>query len=151
MNPFLSPKPASIVLAMLLASLPLLSPAAETAPVDSAAVQLQTREQNGIPYLSGGIGLDESEAFKQVTGYNLHMTFSAGAQNKYLSNVDVVIQAADGRSVLSLNQVGPIVYVKLPADKYSIIASQNGQEQRGSVDLKTAAVGTVNLHWNEER
>lgn len=151
MNLFLSPKPASIALVMLLTALSLPLPAAEPPPTDSAAVQLQPQEQNGITYLSGGIGLDESEAFKQVTGYNLHMTFSAGPQDKYLSNVDVVIQTADGRSLLSLNQVGPIVYVKLPADKYSIIARQNGQEQRGSVDLKATEVGTVNLHWSEER
>lgn len=151
MNLFLSPKPASIALTLLLAALSLSLPAAEPPPTDSAAVQLQPQEQNGITYLSGGIGLDESEAFKQITGYNLHMTFSAGAQDKYLSNVDVVIQAADGRSVATLNQVGPIVYVKLPPDQYSIIARQNGQEQRGSVDLKATQVGTVNLHWGEER
>lgn len=149
MKLFHSQRPASIVLAMLLAAFPALLPAADAPPGDNPAVQLQPQEQNGITYLSGGIGLDESEAFKQIEGYNLHMTFSAGPRNQYLSNVDVVIQAADGRSLLSLSQAGPIVYVKLPADKYSIIARQNGQEKRSTVDLTGTSVGTVNLHWSE--
>lgn len=149
MKLFQSQRPASIVLAMLLAAFPALLPAADAPPSDSPAVQLQPQEQNGITYLSGGIGQDEAEAFKQIEGYNLHMTFSTGPLNQYLSNVDLVIQAADGRSLLSLNQVGPIVYVKLPADKYSIIASQNGQEKRSTVDLKGTAVETVNLHWSD--
>lgn len=142
-------RPATMVLTVLLASFPVLLPAADAPPLDSTVVQLQPQEQNGITYLSGGIGLDESEAFKQIEGYNLHLTFSTGTLNEYLSNVDLVIQGADGRSLLSLSQVGPIVYVKLPADKYSIIARQNGQEKRSSVDLKAVAVGTVNLHWSD--
>lgn len=149
MKLFHSQRPASVVLAMLLAAFPALLPAADAPPSDSSTVQLQPQEQNGITYLSGGIGLDESEAFKQIKGYNLHMTFSTGALNEYLSNVDVVIQAADGRVLLSLNQVGPIVYVKLPADKYTILARQNGQEKRSTVDLTGTAVGTVNLHWSD--
>lgn len=142
-------KSAATVLTVLLASFPVLLPTADAQMIDSTAVQLQPQEQNGITYLSGGIGRDESEAFKQIEGYNLHMTFSTGPLNQYLSNVDLVIQAADGRSLLELNQVGPIVYVKLPADKYSIIARQNGQEKRSSIDLKAVAVGTVNLHWSD--
>lgn len=134
---------------MLLGLSPVVSQAANEAPVDMSAVQLEPQEQNGITYLTGGIGLDESQAIQQVEGYNLHMTFSAGPTNNYLSGVDLVIQTAEGRSILSLSQVGPIVYVKLPADKYLITASQNGREQRSTVVLDGTSVGTVNLHWSD--
>lgn len=149
MNIFHSHKPSAIVLAMLLAAFPILSQAAETTPADNSAVQLQPQEQNGITYLSGGIGLDESQAFKQIEGYNLHMTFSAGPLNEWLSNVDLTIQDPQGRSLLSLSQAGPIVYVKLPEGRYSIVASQNGREKRSTIDLQGTSVGTVNLHWSE--
>lgn len=56
--------------------LPGMSQAANLEPVDSAGVQVQQQQQNGINYLSGGIGLDESKAIQQSTGYNLHMTFA---------------------------------------------------------------------------
>lgn len=149
MKRFHSQRASRIVLAMLIAALPVVSQAAEAPPVDGSAVQLQPQEQNGITYLSGGIGLDESQAFKQIEGYNLHMTFSAGPLNEWLSNVDLAIQDPQGRSLLSLSQAGPIVYVKLPEGRYSIVASQNGQEKRSTVDLKGTSVGTVNLHWSE--
>lgn len=71
--------------------------------VDSSAVQLEPQEQNGIRYLSGGIGLDESTALQQTKGYNLHLTFSTGPANQYVSNVDLVIQTESGKPVLSLS------------------------------------------------
>lgn len=144
-----SPTLARVVLALLLGWSALVVQAAEETPADLSAVQLQPQEQNGITYLTGGIGKDEAQAFQQVQGYNLHMTFSAGPTNDYLSGVDVVIQTAAGRSLLSLSGVGPIVYVKLPADQYLVIASQKGREQRSTVVLEGAAVGVVNLHWSE--
>ncbi|MGV8863825.1 MAG: carboxypeptidase regulatory-like domain-containing protein [Pseudomonas sp.] len=135
---------------MLLSFSPVVLQAANEAPVDMSVVQLVPQEQNGITYLSGGVGQDESQAIQQVKGYNLHITFSIGPENKYLSGVDVVIQTEKGRSLLSVSQVGPILYVKLPADKYLIIASQNGHEKRGTVVLEGTSTGTVNLHWSDE-
>ncbi|MEE3509247.1 carboxypeptidase regulatory-like domain-containing protein [Pseudomonas sp. 10C3] len=134
---------------MLLSFSPVVLQAASEVPIDMSAVQLEPKEQNGITYLSGGVGQDESQAIQQVKGYNLHITFSIGPDNKYLSGVDVVIQTAKGRSIVSLSQVGPIVYVKLPADNYLIIASQNGHEKRSTVVLEGSSTGTVNLHWSD--
>ena len=82
---------------------PSMSPAASPSPIDSAGVLVQRQEQNGIAYLSGGIGEDESKAIQQTTGYNLHMTFSVGSQNEYIPDVSVVIQKAPGQTVLTLN------------------------------------------------
>ena len=135
---------------MLLSFFPVVLQAANEVPIDMSAVQLEPKEQSGITYLSGGIGEDESQAIQQVKGYNLHITFSIGPDNKYLGGVDVVIQTEKGRSLLSVSQVGPILYVKLPADKYLIIASQNGHEKRGTVVLEGTSTGTVSLHWSDE-
>lgn len=141
--------PSKVILAMLLSFSPMVLQAANEVPIDMSVVQLEPKEQNGITYLSGGVGQDESQAIQQVKGYNLHITLSSGPDNKYLSGVDVVIQTAKGRSIVSLSQVGPIVYVKLPADNYVIIASQNGHEKRSTVVLKGSSTGTVNLHWSD--
>jgi hypothetical protein len=141
--------PSKVILAMLLSFSPMVLQAANEVPIDMSVVQLEPKEQNGITYLSGGVGQDESQAIQQVRGYNLHITLSSGPDNKYLSGVDVVIQTAKGRSIVSLSQVGPIVYVKLPADNYVIIASQNGHEKRSTVVLEGSSTGTVNLHWSD--
>ncbi|AZC28355.1 putative exported protein [Pseudomonas chlororaphis subsp. piscium] len=118
-------------------------------PIDPAGVQLQPQQQNGIAYVAGGIGLDESRALMQTKGYNLHMTFSVGPGNLYTSDVDVAIQNPQGQSVLTLNQVGPIVFVQLPAGKYQVVATRGGRTERNTVDMKVAGIRDLNLHWNE--
>ena len=44
---------------MLLSFSPVVLQAANEVPIDRSAVQLEPKEQNGITYLSGGVGQDE--------------------------------------------------------------------------------------------
>jgi len=124
--------------------------AASLEPIDSSGVQVQRQEQNGITYLSGGIGEDESKAIQQTTGYNLHMTFSVGVDNKYIPDVDVVIQKAPGQTVLVLNQAGPLVYVQLPPGKYTVVATRNGEERRDTAEIGNGAARNLVFHWAGE-
>ncbi|WP_029977657.1 hypothetical protein [Pseudomonas sp. H1h] len=128
--------------------LPVMSQAANLEPVDSAGVQVQQQQQNGINYLSGGIGLDESKAIQQTSGYNLHMTYSVGMQNEYAANVDVTIEKASGQPVLTLNQAGPLVYVQLPPGKYIVRATLNGQERRDVTDVGSGTARNLVFHWS---
>jgi len=128
---------------------PVLAQAASYEPIDSAGVQAQPQQQNGITYLSGGIGLDESRTIEQAQGYNLHMTFAVGPQNQYTADVDVVVQKAPGQAVLTLDNAGPLVYVKLPAGKYSVIATRNGEERRDTADVGSGGASNLVFHWND--
>jgi hypothetical protein len=133
---------------MLLSSA--MTPAASLEPIDSTGVQVQRQEQNGITYLSGGIGEDEAKAIQQTTGYNLHMTFAVGAENKYIPDVDVVIEKAQGQPVLTLQDAGPLVYVQLPAGKYNVIATRNGEVRRDVAEVGSGEVRNLVFHWNGE-
>jgi hypothetical protein len=143
------PTLSRITVAMLLVLSPVALHAATAEPIDMSAVQLEPQEQNGISYLTGGIGQDESQAMQQTKGYNLHMTFSTGAGNEYLSGIDLVIQTVKGQTLLSLSQKGPFVYVKLPADQYLVVATFNGHEERRTVTLDGKSTGTLNFHWSD--
>jgi hypothetical protein len=127
---------------------PVVLQAASLEPIDNSAVQIQRQEQNGIAYLSGGIGEDEAKAIQQASGYNLHMTFSVGVENKYVPDVDVVIHNAQGQSVLTLTQAGPLVYVQLPPGKYAVVATRAGEERRDTADVGTAAARNLVFHWS---
>jgi hypothetical protein len=129
---------------------PAMLPAASLEPIDSTGVQVQRQEQNGITYLSGGVGEDESKAIQQATGYNLHMTFAVGADNKYIPDVDVVIQKDQGQTVLALNEAGPLVYVQLPPGKYTVVATRNGVERRETADIGAGATRNLVFHWNSD-
>ena len=128
---------------------PAMLQAANLDPIDSAGVQVQQQQQNGINYLSGGIGLDESKAIQQSTGYNLHMTFAVGAQDQYTADVDVMIQKSPGQTVLTLTQTGPLVYVQLPPGKYTVVATRNGETRRDVTDIGSGAARNLVFHWND--
>ncbi len=129
---------------------PLMAQAASYEAIDSAGVQAQPQQQNGVTYLSGGIGLDESRSILQAQGYNLHMTFAIGAQNQYTSDVDVTVEKAPGQTVLNLDHVGPLVYVRLPAGKYSVVATRNGEVRHDVADIGNGAARNLVFHWAGE-
>jgi hypothetical protein len=122
--------------------------AANLAPIDNTGVQIQPMQQNGITYLSGGIGEDEARAIGQAQGYNLHMTFAIGPENKYVPDVDVTVLNASGQTLLTLSDAGPLVYVQLPPGKYSVVATRNGEERRDTADVSSGAARKLVFHWN---
>lgn len=119
-------------------------------PIDSTGVQVQPQQQNGISYLSGGIGEDEAKAIQQAKGYNLHMTFSIGVENKYVPDVDVVIQKEPGQTVLTLSQAGPLVYVQLPPGKYTVVATRSGEAKHDTADVGSGTARNLVFHWSGE-
>lgn len=140
----------TLVLAALMA-LPLWAaqPVTEEEPVDMSAVKLQSGEQNGISFLQGGIGIDESRAMQQTRGYNLHITLSSGTDNKYQSGAEVRVESASGQPLLTLQDVGPMLYAKLPNGHYQVLATLNGEQQRQNVVIDGTQPVKVNLHWRE--
>lgn len=135
------------IAAIGLLMLPVTMQAASLDPVDNSGVQVQRQDQNGVTYLSGGIGEDEAKAIQQATGYNLHMTFSVGVEGKYVPDVDVVVQKAQGQTVLTLSQAGPLVYVQLPPGKYTVVATRNGEERRDTTDVGSGAARNLVFNW----
>ncbi|WP_434559218.1 carboxypeptidase regulatory-like domain-containing protein [Pseudomonas sp. Z4-20] len=135
-----------IVLGALL--IPSMLNATNLAPVDNTGVQVQPTQQNGVTYLSGGIGEDEARAIGQAQGYNLHMTFAIGPENKYVPDVDVTVQKTSGQTLLTLSDAGPLVYVQLPPGKYTVVAIRNGEERRDTADVGSGAARKLVFHWN---
>jgi len=84
------------------------------------------RTATGIPYVSGGVGIDEWDALRAVSGdYNLRVT-CALREGNYLSDVHVTIQNATGATVLETIPQGPWLFSKLPPGKYTVIANSQG-------------------------
>ncbi|ATP44920.1 carboxypeptidase regulatory-like domain-containing protein [Pseudomonas kermanshahensis] len=117
------------------------------APIDMQAVQLQPQEQNGIRYLEGGIGQDEANALRKTKGYDLHVELSAGPGSEFQSGATVDIQSAQGQPVLSVTNVGPLLYVQLPPGHYKVTGNAQGETVQQQVAVDGKAPVTVNLHW----
>jgi hypothetical protein len=112
-------------------------PAAASA-ASSALPQINT--QGGIPYLSGGIGSDESAAIKAAASrYSLAVTL-AGTQdgrNVYLSSVPITVKDASGGVVLDVVSDGPYLLADLPPGNYRV--SARFQDEEKSADARVAA------------
>jgi hypothetical protein len=121
------------------------SPHAATA-TDGAAVLPPLQHAGDIAYLSGGIGSDQSTAFKDaMPRYPLSLEFarhSASDGNEYLANVAVTITDMHGTALLATQSRGPMMLVTIPQGRYIVTASHDGNTQRRTVEIGK----TTHLH-----
>ena len=100
-----------------------------------------------LPYVSGGIGEEELAVLRLVRNdYNLHLLFADKA-GTYLSGIDASIVDANGKTVLTVKDAGPFLYVRLPAGRYRIEASYAERMQRQDVELGGTAVRYKIFRW----
>jgi hypothetical protein len=108
------------------------------------------KQQGSVQYVSGGIGLDESEALKAAAkDYPLALTFAAQRDGKadYVANVAVHIQDAHGKQVLKAESEGPYMLVKLPAGSYKVSATFNGKTQDRDVTVQNRGTARAVFEW----
>ncbi|SIT31772.1 carboxypeptidase-like regulatory domain-containing protein [Achromobacter sp. MFA1 R4] len=108
------------------------------------------KHQGSVEYVSGGIGIDESEAMKAASGnYPLALTFAAqrGGKADYVADVAVVIRDAQGKSVLQVTAEGPYMLVKLPAGSYRISATFDGKAQERQVSVQDSGTARAMFEW----
>lgn len=122
--------------------------AAPAADAGRAVERLAEQSEQGIRYVSGGVGTDQVEAMQQVAGrYSMRLTF-ASTDGAYLADVTVRVLDAGGKTVFSANGVGPLLYVQIPPGKYRIIAVDSGGIER-SARLAVPRNGAIRqtLRW----
>ncbi|MGE5220611.1 MAG: hypothetical protein ACM3SP_26690 [Chloroflexota bacterium] len=108
---------------VLLASAPL-PPASAKETTDSL---LPTKTYNGIPYISGGFGVEERAAIEKLAkGDNLELSFAL-LNKDYLGGANVVIKNSKGDDVLKAASDGPLFFTKLPEGKYTVEATARGK------------------------
>jgi hypothetical protein len=108
----------------------------------------QSKTENGITYLSGGVGKPEAAAMRdEARHYPLSMVFSAARDNEFLADVQVTIKNNAGKEVLSTVSDGPIMLVRLPAGRYTVAAEAHGKTLHRSVQVPAKGDRQVSFHW----
>ena len=123
--------------------------AAATSPSPSALPARTTT--GGVPYLTGGIGSDESAAIKaQFSNYALALTFAKvqNGHNVFLASVPVQIRDASGSTVLDVTTEGPYLLVDVPPGKYEIVATHDSRPQRVSVQVTPGKHSERAFSWS---
>lgn len=105
---------------------------------------------SGTEYVSGGIGLDESTAFKAaMPQFPLALTFAEQREGKgaYVSDVQVVIRDQHDNTVLNADSDGPYFLVKLPPGKYQVFATYNAKTLSQKVDIGATGSTRATFEW----
>jgi hypothetical protein len=112
----------------------------------------QPKMQNGITYLTGGIGQDQVQAMRAEAreGYNLQLVFATQTSGEYVANVKVTISDAKGETLIDAVSDGPGFYAKLPVGHYKISAENRGTLQNRSIDVTGRNINRYVLYWSAE-
>ncbi|HEY9280040.1 MAG TPA: carboxypeptidase regulatory-like domain-containing protein [Eoetvoesiella sp.] len=109
-----------------------------------------SQHYGGTEYVSGGIGYDESTAFKAaMPQFPLALTFASKAGNRaaYVSDVQVVIRDPQDNTILNAKANGPYFLVKLPPGQYNIFATYNTQTLSQKVAVNSTGTAQAIFEW----
>lgn len=103
-------------------------------------------------YLSGGIGVEGREAMRaERKAYNLRLAFAQSGSGAYITGVRVSITPQGKREALeTIEDAGPMLYVRLQPGTYRISASYAEQTRAFSVRVGAGGVDRV-LYWPAEK
>lgn len=115
---------------------------------DDTAAGMTAMTQNGISYVSGGVGEAQQQTMKAMRkDYNLLLTFAIEKSGEYLADVKVHIQDAKGKKVLETVSPGPLFYAKLPQGKYRITAESQGTPLSKSTSIGETGTRDLYFYW----
>ncbi len=100
-----------------------------------------------VKYMTGGVGIEERQAMEAqgAKGYDLKLIFSVPKGN-YLSSVDVKINDASGKPVISAEANGPWFYAHLPKGTYTVVATHEGVQKSQKVTVN-GGLKRVSFNW----
>ncbi|MGH8565675.1 MAG: carboxypeptidase regulatory-like domain-containing protein [Gammaproteobacteria bacterium] len=108
----------------------------------------EVQTQNGISYVTGGIGKEQSEALKMIAkDYDLMLTF-ATRDGEYLADVDVHIEDMNGNILVDTVSEGPLFLADLPAGRYKVTAAEEGISQIRVVNIDGGRPAEAVFHWS---
>ncbi len=103
--------------------------------------------QGAVSFVTGGIGLDEANAFRAAAAqYNLRITLAAET-GEFFAGVKVTLLDAQGRTVAEATSDGPYVFFKVPPGKYQVVADNLGQSVRKTVHARAHGGAELVLRW----
>jgi hypothetical protein len=112
----------------------------------------QIQEDQGIRYVSGGVGEDERTEIEALASqFNLRLMFAKQDSGEYLSDVQVSIREERGGTILDARSEGPLFFAQLPAGDYRVEATPSGMPDR-MPQSKTVHVGSsgqtrLDFYW----
>ena len=104
--------------------------------VAQALVVEQRTSPNGVPWMSGGVGMEERAAIATFEDeYTLKIITAAIQHEAYAADVTFEVRDASGDAVLQGVADGPWILAKLPPGKYTVAVTSRGETQTQRVNV----------------
>ena len=117
----------------------------------SGAAEPPVDENQGIAYVTGGVGVEEAAAMRAVAPrYSMRARFFTSA-GEFVSDVTVRVYRADGRLIFTAISDGPYLYAQVPPGRYRLLAKLDGIERPRTVDIPRRGGITISLTWPAAR
>jgi hypothetical protein len=124
--------------------------AAGTARADdmnSSEDYLHVQRSENIPYVSGGVGIEERHQLKSmVTGDNLELSFAL-TNGHYLGGAEVSVKDPSGKELVETVADGPLFFAKLPAGRYIVEATAMGKTITRVVNISPNGQAHIFFAW----
>lgn len=132
-----------------------LIPALLTGALLAGTAQAQlppTQTSNGVQYVTGGFGQEESNAFKQArSSYGLALTFAVNApgsaSSPYAGDVQVHLTDQQGKTVLDAISTGPYFLANPEPGNYRLAVTFDGEQQTKDVTIKAEQATELKFTW----
>ena len=113
--------------------------------------ELQAKTDNGIPYVSGGFGVEERESLRAMAkGDNLELSFAL-QNGSYLGGANVLIKDDQGKKILETVSDGPLFFTRLRPGKYTIDATAMGKTLEQVAQVPSKGQMHVSFAWKESQ
>ncbi|MET3108529.1 hypothetical protein AAKU58_003371 [Oxalobacteraceae bacterium GrIS 1.18] len=111
-------------------------------------IGLTRHSQNGVVYVSGGVGEDQQRALQIMrSDFNLQLIFAAKGSGEYLADVSIHIQSRAGINFVDTMSEGPIFLAKLPPGEYQITAQHGQSVQMKIITVDSNGIKELNYYW----
>src|SRR5581483_5249019 len=94
--------------------------------------------QNGVSFVSGGVGQQEAQAFERAEGkypLALEMLDRVGKRDEFTAGAKVNVLDAHGKTILSTIADGPFLLARVPNGQYTVSASYEGKTIKRKVSV----------------
>ena len=105
------------------------------------------RGKGMAPSVSGGVSLNARDTLRgSEANANIKMVFALNTGN-YISDVQVKVTDASGRTVIDDTANGPWLLARLPAGSYTAVATYNGKPVTHKFSVGKSGMRTAQFRW----
>ena len=109
-----------------------------------------TMYSNGISYISGGVGEDESTAIvaeAKLWPLLLELSQLENGRGVWIFGANIRVINANKQTIFDAQADGPYMLINLGAGEYVVVATYQGVEQRRSISVKANTSQKISIFW----